>query len=86
MKYVDVVRDPDEAPKYPHLFCTGDMVLINKLDLLPYIRFDVARCIDHVRQTEPAQRVMLLSAETGEGMSAWYDWLSAQPTRAIGPA
>ena len=60
------------------------MLLINKIDLLPYVRFDVARCIDHARQINPDIEVLTLSAETGEGMAAWYDWLRARRPIAVG--
>jgi hydrogenase nickel incorporation protein HypB len=62
------------------------MLLINKLDLLPYVRFDVQRCIDAARQVNPDLQLRLLSAETGEGMPAWYDWLLAQRALAMDPA
>jgi hydrogenase nickel incorporation protein HypB len=68
------------------MFRTADMLLINKLDLLPHVRFDVERCIDHARQVNPQLQVLLLSAETGEGMPAWYDWLTAQRALVMSPA
>jgi hydrogenase nickel incorporation protein HypB len=83
---VSVTEGDDKPLKYPHMFRAGHMLLINKLDLLPYVRFDVERCIGYARQINPELQVLLLSAETGEGMPAWYDWLSAQRARAIGPA
>jgi hydrogenase nickel incorporation protein HypB len=83
---VSVTEGDDKPLKYPHMFRAGQMLLINKLDLLPYVRFDVDRCIAYARQINPDQQVLLLSAETGEGMPAWYDWLRAQHARVIGPA
>jgi hydrogenase nickel incorporation protein HypB len=68
------------------MFRSGQLLLINKLDLLPYVRFDVESCIDRAHQINPELEILLLSAETGEGMPAWYDWLSARRTSAIGPA
>jgi len=81
---VSVTEGDDKPAKYPHMFRAGQLLLINKLDLLPYVRFDVELCIDHAKQVNPEMAVLLLSAETGEGMPAWYDWLSAQRARAIG--
>ena len=75
---VSVTEGDDKPLKYPHMFSSGQMLLINKLDLLPYVRFDVARCIDRARQINPELQVLTLSAETGEGMRNWYDWLRAR--------
>jgi hydrogenase nickel incorporation protein HypB len=83
---VSVTEGDDKPLKYPHMFRAGQMLLINKLDLLPYVRFDVERCVDRARQVNPELQILLVSAETGEGMPAWYDWLGAQHARAIGPA
>ena len=83
---VSVTEGDDKPAKYPHMFRAAHLLLINKLDLLPYVRFDVEHCIDRARQINPALQVLLLSAETGEGMPAWYDFLSAQRALAIGPA
>jgi hydrogenase nickel incorporation protein HypB len=54
------------------------LLLINKIDLLPYVRFDMERCIDHARRINPDLEVLQLSAETGEGMPAWYAWLTSR--------
>jgi len=67
------------------MFRSAQMMLINKLDLLPHVRFDVARCIEHARRINPSLEVLQLSAETGEGIEAWYDWLRTQHSRAAGP-
>jgi hydrogenase nickel incorporation protein HypB len=83
---VSVTEGDDKPLKYPHMFRAGQLLLINKLDLLPYVRFDVDRCIDNARQINPELQILLLSAETGEGMPAWYDWLCTQRVSAIGPA
>jgi hydrogenase nickel incorporation protein HypB len=47
-------------------------MVINKTDLLPHVRFNVERCIAYARETNPGIRVITVSAETGEGMDAWY--------------
>lgn len=75
---VSVTEGDDKPLKYPHMFRAGEMLLVNKMDLLAHVRFDVQRCIDHARRINPAMDVLLVSAETGEGMSAWYDWLVAR--------
>ena len=75
---VSVTEGDDKPLKYPHMFHTCQMLLINKTDLLPYVRFDVERCIAHARKINPHIEVLRLSAETGEGMQDWYHWLSNQ--------
>ena len=50
-------------------------MILNKIDLLPHVRFDVGRCIALARRVNPQIEVMQLSATTGEGMQAWEDWL-----------
>ena len=52
-------------------------MLLNKTDLLPYLQFDVQRCIDNARRVNPDIRVLQVSATTGEGMQGWYDWIGA---------
>jgi len=75
----------DKPIKYPHMFRASSLMLLNKIDLLPHLRFDVERCITYARQVNPALQVLRVSAETGEGMAAWYAWLherSAAPHAA----
>jgi hydrogenase nickel incorporation protein HypB len=75
---VSVTEGDDKPLKYPHMFRRADLLLINKVDLLPYLRFDSERCITHAREINPALQVLSLSAETGVGMSDWYQWLADQ--------
>jgi len=74
---ISVTEGDDKPLKYPHMFRSGQLLLINKIDLLPYVRFNVAKCIEHARRINPELQVLTLSAETGEGMKDWYDWLRA---------
>jgi len=75
---VSVTEGDDKPIKYPHMFHACELMLINKVDLLPYVRFDVERCIGHAHQVNPRIEVLRVSAETGEGMQDWYQWLSKQ--------
>ncbi len=75
---LSVTEGDDKPLKYLHMFRACEVLLINKIDLLPYVRFDVERCIAHARQANPDVRVFRLSAETGEGMQAWYEWMRSQ--------
>jgi hydrogenase nickel incorporation protein HypB len=72
---LSVTEGDDKPAKYPHMFRACRLMLINKIDLLSYVRFDVDRCIAHARSVNPDIEVLLVSAETGEGMDRWYAWL-----------
>ncbi len=72
---MSVTEGADKPLKYPHMFRTADLVLVNKIDLLPYVDFDVARCVDAARRARPGVEVIEVSATRGDGMDAWYDWL-----------
>lgn len=70
------VTDGEEKPlKYPDMFATASLLIVNKIDLLPYLHFDVARCIEFARRVNPWIDVIRVSAMTGEGMDAWEAWL-----------
>jgi hydrogenase nickel incorporation protein HypB len=58
------------------MFHAADVMLINKIDLLPYLRFDMEKCKDFARRVNPDIRIFELSCHSGEGMDAWYDWLA----------
>jgi hydrogenase nickel incorporation protein HypB len=73
-----VTEGEDKPLKYPHMFRTADLVLLNKIDLLPHVDFDVARFTDAASTANPGTRVQPLSVTTGEGLTDWYDWLDAQ--------
>ena len=70
-----VTEGADKPAKYPHMFSRADVVLVSKTDLLPYVDFDVRRHAADVRQLSPGTRMLEVSAVTGSGMQAWYDWL-----------
>ena len=70
-----VTEGEDKPIKYPHMFAACDALVLNKVDLLPHLSFDVDAFLDHARHVNPRLRVIPLSAQTGEGLSAWYDWL-----------
>jgi hydrogenase nickel incorporation protein HypB len=65
----------DKPVKYPHMFAAADLVLLNKVDLLPHLTFDVSRCLAAVRRVNPRTPVLELSATRGDGLAAWYAWL-----------
>jgi hydrogenase nickel incorporation protein HypB len=75
---ISVTEGDDKPLKYPHMFAGADLMLINKLDLLPYVEFDVAACVRSARQVNPRLTALTLSARSGEGMASWYEWARAR--------
>jgi len=70
-----VTEGEDKPLKYPVMFRAVDVVLLNKIDLVPHLDVDIDTYIAHVRQVNPTAPVLPLSARTGAGMPAWFDWL-----------
>ncbi len=66
----------DKPVKYPDLIMTADVLLINKIDLIPYLDFNLERCIELSRKINPQLTVFPVSAKTGEGVKEFFDWLS----------
>ncbi|MGZ6778129.1 MAG: hydrogenase nickel incorporation protein HypB [Mycobacterium sp.] len=73
---ISVTEGADKPLKYPHMFAAAGLVLVNKIDLLPYVDFDLEKCAGYARSVNPDVNIMPLSATTGEGVQAWYDWLA----------
>nr|WP_246223565.1 hydrogenase nickel incorporation protein HypB [Pseudarthrobacter psychrotolerans] len=78
---VSVTEGDDKPQKYPHMFMAADLVIINKSDLLPYVEFDVDECVRRIRRLNAHAQFLVLSATTGDGITAWYDWLDGRPSR-----
>ena len=73
---VSAVTEGEDKPlKYPLMFRTCDLVLVNKIDLLPHLDYDLDRFLHHLDHVHPNVERMLVSARTGEGVDAWRDWL-----------
>jgi hydrogenase nickel incorporation protein HypB len=70
-----VTEGADKPLKYPHMFRQADLVLLNKTDLLPYVDFDVRDYASGLRKVTPDALFLQVSATTGDGMQAWFDWL-----------
>lgn len=70
-----VTEGEDKPLKYPVMFRAVDVILLNKIDLLPYLDVDVRRYLDHVREVNPTAVILPVSARTGEGMTAWFAWV-----------
>ena len=82
---MSVTEGADKPLKYPHMFRAADLVLLNKVDLLPYVDFDVAECIEAVRRVRTGAEVLSVSATHGDGLATGTpgsSGVSRQPTAA----
>ncbi|OON40100.1 hydrogenase accessory protein HypB [Izhakiella australiensis] len=75
---LSVTEGEDKPLKYPHMFAAASLMLLNKIDLLPFLHFDVDKCLACAREVNPDIEIILLSATSGEGMADWLGWLEAQ--------
>ena len=75
---ISVTEGEDKPLKYPDMFRTSDLCLINKIDLLPYLKFDLGALKSYALQVNPKLEFIELSATTGEGMEQWYAWLETE--------
>ncbi|MCE5187452.1 MAG: hydrogenase nickel incorporation protein HypB [Planctomycetaceae bacterium] len=73
---LSVPEGDDKPVKYPGTFAEADVVLINKIDLMDYLDFNLERVLADIRAVNPDAVILQISASTGEGMQAWYDWLT----------
>lgn len=72
---LSVTEGEDKPLKYPQMFRAADVMLLNKIDLAPYVAFDMEQCKEMARRVNPGITIFEVSATTGAGMDAWYDWL-----------
>ena len=72
---VSVTEGEDKPLKYPQMFSAADLVVVNKIDLLPYVDVRLPHLVAHCRSVNPGVRVLPLSVTSGEGMAAWREWL-----------
>ncbi|SHO44689.1 hydrogenase nickel incorporation protein HypB [Anaerocolumna xylanovorans] len=72
---LSVPEGHDKPLKYPLMFTICDVLLINKMDVLPYFDFDINACKEYVKKLNPDIKIIPITARTGEGMNEWYDWL-----------
>jgi hydrogenase nickel incorporation protein HypB len=75
---LSVTEGEDKPLKYPDLFHAADLMLLNKIDLLPYLDFDLDQCLDYARRINPDIEVLQVSARSGAGLEAWYAWIRAR--------
>ena len=75
---MSVTEGEDKPLKYPHMFRASEVMILNKVDLLPHLQFDVDKCLGYARQVHPELRLFQLSATRGDGLADWYGWLESQ--------
>ncbi|MBD2561952.1 MULTISPECIES: hydrogenase nickel incorporation protein HypB [Nostoc] len=77
---LSVTEGEDKPIKYPHMFRASDIMILTKIDLLPYVNFDVQKCIEYAIEVNPQIQIFQVSATTGAGLENWYAWLTEKVT------
>jgi hydrogenase nickel incorporation protein HypB len=72
---MSVTEGEDKPIKYPDMFASSQLCIINKVDLLPYLKFNLEKSKDYARKVNPTIEFIELSCSSGEGLELWYDWL-----------
>lgn len=83
---ISVTEGEDKPLKYPDMFQSSHLCIINKIDLLPYLKFDLEALKGYGRQVNPSIEFIELSCTTGKGLSDWYTWLKKQKHQLLQPA
>lgn len=79
---LSVTEGEDKPLKYPHMFRSSALMILNKTDLLPHLDFDVARAVANAREVNPDIEVLEVSAKSGAGLDQWYGWIRQQARHA----
>lgn len=79
---LSVTEGEDKPLKYPHMFQSSSLMILNKIDLLPHLDFDVAQAVANARQVNPDIEILNVSAKSGEGLDQWYAWIRQEALRA----
>lgn len=75
---ISVTEGDDKPMKYPDMFHTSTVCIINKIDLLPYVPFSMQKVKENALKVNPNLQIMEVSCTTGEGLPQWYDWLKSK--------
>jgi hydrogenase nickel incorporation protein HypB len=81
---LSVAEGDDKPLKYPSIFFKAELAVINKLDLLPYVPFDISKARENIQKVHPGCEVVEVSCATGEGLDCWMQWLDSRREKAIG--
>jgi hydrogenase nickel incorporation protein HypB len=79
---LSVAEGDDKPAKYPETFAAADVIVVSKMDLMPYVDFDLTRFSDDVARLNAAATIIYLSSKTGSGLPAWTAWLQSQVNQA----
>jgi hydrogenase nickel incorporation protein HypB len=74
---ISVTEGDDKPLKYPHMFAAADLVVVNKIDLLPYVDFDMSRLTADARKLKRGIEILPVSARSGENLEDWHSWLQS---------
>jgi hydrogenase nickel incorporation protein HypB len=83
---LSVTEGEDKPLKYPDMFATADLLLINKADLIPHVDFDLGLCLANALRVNPNLQTLTVSARTGEGVQAFVAWIEANAARQAAAA
>ena len=75
---ISITEGEDKPLKYPDMFYSSNICIINKIDLLPYLKFDVEKLIENTKKVNPNIQFFEVSATSGEGMETWYEFLRSK--------
>ena len=81
---LSVTEGEDKPLKYPSIFFKAELAIINKIDLLPYVPFDIAKARENIQKVHPGAEIIETSCTTGEGMDRWVQWIEARREKAVG--
>jgi hydrogenase nickel incorporation protein HypB len=79
---LSVTEGEDKPLKYPSIFFKSELLILNKVDLLPYVPFDISAAVDHARRVHPSMEVIKVSCTTGDGLDEWLNWLELRRVKA----
>ena len=80
---LSVTEGEDKPLKYPAIFAKSALLILNKIDLLPYVSFDMARAREYARQIHPGMEILEVSCTTGQGLDQWIQWLEKRQEAAV---
>lgn len=80
---LSVTEGEDKPLKYANMFAAARLMVLNKIDLLPHVDFNVEQCLDYARRVNPDLQILQLSARTGDGLDAWLDWVRQGQQQAL---
>ena len=81
---LSVTEGEDKPLKYPSIFFKAELAVINKIDLLPYVPFDIAKARENIQNVHPGCEIVEVSCTTGEGLDRWMHWLETRRESALG--